>query len=349
MAMLEYASVLNQLRTKFFPKRLSLEVQTEMHPDGNVQVIPFFRVDGQDVPCIMVTCDERQTILGYNVVLDAASQQVVRLTQARPTLLSKKRAAEFLPQLNQAGVVVRSKDGKAVRIKEAKPDVSLVLLPHDSLEVGSQLVTVDGVVVTKPSSVVQLKADEGWYAVGDDLVHVSLTDTSADKILVQDGASGTLSGNDVPTFIKLLQEEPQKVGTVEKNLSLQELSIFSGHTENRVKVSGDSESVSISPSLVFGSVQGKQYEQSIADIEHLQEHKQGFQRIPEGWIDVSQETVDGFRRACNELSDNLAGLTTVQGTDIPKTLSELNRATRSEGGWNSPWTVYYSKAVKDAH
>ncbi len=85
----------------------------------------------------------------------------------------------------ESNVPIRSGDGKAQpRIVEVKPEVTLTLLPDDSLLVEPELVSTEGVVLPKPPSLEQTQEDDGWYAVGDDLIRVTTTHTPLDAMLI---------------------------------------------------------------------------------------------------------------------------------------------------------------------
>ena len=45
----------------------------------------------------------------------------------------------------------------------------------------------------------------------------------------------------------------------------------------------------------------------------------------------------------------VGNLTEIRGKDIPETLIALDQAGKRGTGWTSPWTVYFSQAVKDSH
>ena len=349
MARLEPAGFIAGLWSVISPKQVAVHVRMETLPNGQVQITPCFTIDGQEVPHQLINPDKTQDVLGYSVVLDASCQKVHKQTQGKPTRLAKKKAAEFLTQLGKSGVAIRSKDGKAEpRIATVKPDVSLELRTDDTLAVQSELSTADGVVLEKPRSLDQLIEDDGWYAVGDDFLRVETSGSLLDNILVKDGGNGTLSGDDVPRFLKLLQDESKHVGAVEKNLPLQSLSVASKALKNQVKVGGDAESISVTPSLVYPGKQGRQYENTIADMRPFAKDG-GFRRVPDGWLEVTPDAIDGFEKARAELVEKVGPLDNIRGTDIPEALSTLVGATKHDGTWSNPWAVYFSEAVKNAH
>jgi len=282
-------------------------------------------------------------------VLDVPCQKVHKQTQGKPTRLAKKKAAEFLTQLGQSGVAIRSKDGRAEpRIAAVKPEVSLELRADDTLVVHSELSTADGVVLEKPHSLDQLQDDGGWYVVNDDFLRVETSDSLLDDILVKDGGNRTLSGDEVPRFLKLIEQESKHVGAVEKNEPLKSLSIISDKPKNHAKVSGDAESVAVTPLLVYPGKQGREYENTTADLQPFAKDG-GFRRVPDGWIEVTPDAIDNFDKARAELIKEIGPLENIRGTDIPEALSALVGATRNDGTWSNPWAVYFSEAVKNAH
>jgi len=348
MPSLKSAGIIGQITSYFFPKELKAHVRSEVLPDGEIEVTPFFTIDGQEVPAESVGPEPGQTILGYRVTLELASLQVRRKTQGRRTRLSKWKASEFLGELASSGVRIRSGDGKAEpRIARVKPGLSLRLSPEDQLGVRSELTTAEGVVVEKPPSLEQLRRDEGWYSVGDDLFHLAPTGTPLDEVVLSQGEEVHLKGDDVPRFLKLLQDHRGKIAAVEEDGSLRGLAVFGDDAENCAKVDGDSESISVSPVMVFHDPDGRQREESLGDLEGFQGG--GYRRVEEGWVKVSKGAILRHRRACEELGRRIGKLTGIRGTDIPKVLVGLGKAAQDGGGWKTPWSVYFSKAVKDSH
>jgi len=167
-----------------------------------------------------------------------------------------------------------------------RPAVSLTLKPDDSLTVESELVTPDVIVVEKPSDLRELQTDEGWYAAGDDLFRVVTTDTALDKTLIEQGGNGTLSGEEVPKFLKLVDENGKALGEVDKNDVLKPLSVFGKTRENRAKVDGNADAISVVPLLVVRSPGGDEYEQSPDELKPFAANGGGFSRVDKGWVEV---------------------------------------------------------------
>lgn len=350
MAQLQPAGFLASLASFVVPKKLAAHVRTETLPNGEVQITPVFTIDGYEVASELIWADSSQNILGYTATMDRAVQHVHKETQGKETRLTKRKAAEFLTRLSRSGIPVQSKDRRSQpRISEVRPDVSLKLHPDDTLSVDSVLTTNDGVIVEKPRSIEQLKQDEGWYAVGDDLLRVASTGTSLDKVLLNEGGNGPLIGDNVPRFLKMLQENAQNVGEVEKNDKLQQLSIIGKKIEHQATVDGDTESISISTALVFHGTKGRKYEQTAYDLMKFDDRKGGFQRVPEGWLDVTTDAIEGHRKACQELGEKIGGLANIRGEAIPVVLRRLAEGSGRDAAWNTPWAVYFSQAVQNSH
>lgn len=350
MKKLQPAGLFHGLMSRSLPKVAAVELRTQTLPNGEVEVTPLFTVEGLEIPSELVKPDKEQRILGWTIIFDERARKVHKETQARAIRLSKTKAADFLTQFRKSGVPIRSKDGRIEpRIETVKPEVSLELRHDDSLLVQSQLNTTSGVILGKPESITQLKQDDGWFAVGDDLLRVETTNTTLDHVLLRQGGNGVLTGDEVPRFLKNLQNEATHIGNVEKNSSLESLKVFSGQPENRLDVDGDGESVSMIPSLVYTSQHGKNYRQSLTDLEPFRTKGGGFARVSEGWIDISHDDIRRFGQACNELADKLERLEKIQGTEIPEALSQLRMAAQRDRSWNNPWSVYFSQAVQNAH
>jgi superfamily II DNA or RNA helicase len=348
MSSLQPAGLLARIASFFFPKSLTAHVRTECLENGQVEVTPVFTINGHEVPAELVIPDHAQTILGYRVTLDGTSLHVHKATHARRTRLSKNKAAEFLQGLTRTEVPVRSRNGRSrPRIARVRPELTLELRPDDSLVVGSELATDDGIIVGKPPGLERLKADEGWIAIGDDLLRSAPTGTWLDGILFSPNKS-TLNGDDVPRLLKDIEGHRQAVGQVEKNGPLRGLSVFGDRQENSAKVDGDAESISISPTLAFYDPTEGRHEETLADLERF-EKAGGYRRVAEGWIEVTPKAVGHHRRACHELAWRLGKVSDIRGTGIPRVLSDLARAPRKDGGWETPWAVYFSRAVADSH
>ena len=346
---LQPAGTLGKIASYFFPKQLKAHVRTEVLPDGQVELTPVFTIDGHEVSPESVGTGPSQTILGYGVTLDLSSLKVRQKTQGRRTRLSKKGASDFLGELALSNVPIRSSDGKTEpRLTRVKPGLSLGLSPDDALVVKSELVTKDGIVVEGPQSLEGVRKDAGWYSVGDDLIHMELTGTPLDQIIVSRSEVARFNGDDVPRILKLLQEHGGSFADVEKDEVLRGLSVFVDRSEHRAKVDGDGESISIDPVMVFRGPEGSQYEEP---LEALQDYEDigGYRRVIDGWIEILEATVGCHRRACRELERKLGVLAEIRGPDIPEALVKLEQAAQGGRGWETPWAVYFSKAVTDSH
>jgi superfamily II DNA or RNA helicase len=347
ISILPPAGLVGRIASYFSPKSLKAHVWTEFLANGQVQITPVFTIDGKEVPSHRVKSEPTQTILGYKVTLDKTSVYTHKVTQAEPTLLSKRKAAEFLARLERADIPVRSRDGKArPRVAQVKPDVTLELRPDDSLVVSSEFADEDGIILGKPTNLDQLNEDEGWYAVGDNLLQLPTTGTQLDGILAS--ADGTvLNGDAIPRLLTLIQNHPQAVGQVEKNEPLRGLSVFGERWENRAEISGDAESISVSTSLAFPTSNGGRHEETRDSLKDLSSSG-GFRRVVDGWVEVKPWVVGQHDRACEEMDRKLGDVSDLRGVNIPRVLVALTQGARA-GVWETPWSVYFSKAVTDSH
>src|SRR5438270_6427783 len=145
MSELRPAGLWDKVSTFFVPKQLKAHVRTEILSNGQMEITPFFEIDGQVVPVELVGQGQSQTILGYGVSLDAPSLQVLRKTQGRRATYSKKKAPALLEELEKLNVSVTAIHGKSrPRIARVKPDLNLTLRSDDSLVVESELVSPEG-------------------------------------------------------------------------------------------------------------------------------------------------------------------------------------------------------------
>jgi len=347
---LRRASFVESVLSFFRPKVLEVHVRTAVLKNGDYGVKPVFLIDGDEIPADQITPDATQKVLGRYVRLDRRVKKVLDLTKGRSIRLAKSKAADLLDGLTKEGVPVRSRDGKAsVQLKKAKPDVSLELTPDDSLRISSQLVTSEGKVVGKPKDIQTLRDENGWHADGDDLIKVDLTHTPLDKVLLQEGGTGTLEGDEVPRFLKTLVAQSSHIGEVEKNDSLAGLSVFSASGSNRLNVTGDEEAISVEPKLTFTTPAGTAYTYSEQELPELEKNAGGFDRVQEGWIEVDSTAIDAFKQARRTLRQQIGEDQRAEGADIPKLLTDLSKPSQGRAAPQTPWNVYYTKAVADAH
>lgn len=350
METLQPASWWRRFVSALFPKSLTVQVRTETLPSGEVQVVPVFLLDGQQVPDGLVGADPVQKILGHTVCLDHQCRDVVASTQGQRVRLSKKKAAEFLERFSRSGVMVRSRDGKVPpRIDEVRPNVDLVLHADDTLAVHSELVTADGVIVEKPPNLDRLRQDEGWYVLGDNLVKVVTTDTALDEVLLPREAPGALTFEKVPQFLQLIERHRPALGDVDKDPALQPLTVFGAKTENQAVIDGDADAISVTPHLIIHSPTGRTYAMSPEEVARLEQKPGSFERVADGWIEVRPDVLDRHRQACQELTAKVGRCDKIEGSTIPRVLSALDQATHRDGGWSTPWTVYFSESVRNSH
>lgn len=347
---LQPASLISKLASYMNPKCLRSAIRSEVIETGEVEITPIFTIDGNDVPANLVKPVSPQNILGYTVILDEAAIHIHRQTQCKPTRLVKGKAAAFIKQLSAAGVTVLSRDEKSEpRVESVKPDLALELTSDDSLYVKSVLNTSSGIIIDKPQDVDQLHKDDGWYSLGDDLFRIETTGTFLDPILIAPAGIRTLEGDDVPLFLKALDDHTDKLGEVAKNSFLEDLAVYSDAPERVAKVDGDAESISITPSLVFRGKSGRRLQSTPQDLEHFEAKKGGFKRVSEGWIEVSADALETFQSESDILREKLGSSENITGSDIPKAICKIREAATHGLSLTTPWTVYFSEAVKNSH
>ena len=196
MPRLQPAGIFGRLFSSVFPKKLEVQVRSEELADGRIELIPAYFFDGQEVDPALVGRDPKQRILGHSVIADKSVLSACRQGAAK---LTKPKAAEYLSELKRKGIPVQGKtEEKPAEVREVKARVTLTLSPGDTLEVNSQLITDQGVVVAKPSNLDRLRRDEGWFLADGDLLHVTTTNSDWDDILFTGETTNCLSGVSVP-------------------------------------------------------------------------------------------------------------------------------------------------------
>jgi superfamily II DNA or RNA helicase len=349
MGVLRPASFWESFASFFSPKQVQVRVLTSPLTKGDFGIKPVFLIDDQEVPVDLLSADSTQTILGRRVRIDSAVKAVLQQTKGRPARVAKSRAADLLEGLAKQGVPVRSRDGtKPIGVKRAAPDVSLVLQPDDSLAVTSQLVTDEGLVIPKPTSLETLKSDGGWHAAHGDLVRIDLTDTPLDKLIIESGGESTVPSSETPHVLDYVQDHMEALGTVEKDPTLAQLSVVTPTPSQQVLVTGDATRIQVEPQMTLAGQQGWNQHYPEDAVEHLAESAGGFDRVPKGWLRIEPDAIEGFRAARDELDHKLSGRREFTGADIPRVLTMLDEASQ-RGVWQSPWNVYRSQEVQDAH
>ena len=350
MAKLRPAGFISSIASALFPKEIKAEVRTKVLDNGRVEVAPVYFIDGYEVSAELIRASRTQTVLGYNAVLSSSAEQVHNETQGGTIQLTKNKAADFLTRLEQRGVAAQSKEGRVrPRVDSVIPNVTLELQDDDSLKVQTELSTPNGVVVVKPGSLEQLRNDGGWYAVGENLLHVNVSNGPLDERLVEGVETELLSGDDVPELLQEVENSKPQFGLIEKNDRLENLGVFPVSGENRFLVDGDVESISIVPRLVFKASNGKEYEADRPTSGESEDVERKFHRVDDGWIHVTPETKQQHQQACEVVKKAVGTLTTISGPDIPRALSILKQTTIENSHTANPWSVYYSNAVEESH
>jgi SNF2 family DNA or RNA helicase len=113
-------------------------------------------------------------------------------------------------------------------------------------------------------------------------------------------------------------------------------------------ITGDSDEIHWEPRLTLTAPSGAIYDQTEKQLEQRDLTKATFERVPEGWVELDPAVANGFRQARDDLVARSQGRRSVKGPDIPKTLALL-RDVAQEKASSTPWNVYYTKAVADAH
>ncbi len=338
MAKLQPAGLVGKIASFLFPRKLQVEVRTEQCSDGTIEFKPVYSIDGKDIEASLIAPLPQQTVLGYKIEVNDHTLSICRRGTTRVT---KRKAAEYLKDMQQRGIQVRHRGSLASpSLTEVKPDVTLTLNADDSLEVTSTLATAHGEIVEKPANLDQLRQDDGWFLAGDDLVHVETTDKPLDDTLLTQAGQTHFTGNSVPDILKEINASKGRLGHIEKSDNLTNLGIYGNKTQQQLRVDGNAVAIHVRPRLVW-LAENSEYELQPEDVSVLQGAPPGYRRIPEGWIEIDPKRIADYQKAASHFDD----LEHIEGTRIPETLVRLLRLEQQ----HSPWVVYFSQAVKNAH
>ena len=338
MAKLQPAGLIGKLASFLFPKKLQVEVRTEQCSDGTIEFKPVYSIDGKEIEASLIAPSPQQTILGYKIKVH---DHTVSICRRGATRVTKRKAAEYLKEIQQRGIWVRHKDGRpSPSPTEVTPDLTVTLNADDSLEITLTLATARGEIVEKPVSLDQLRQDDGWFLAGDDLVYVETTNKPLDNTLLTQTGQTHFTGTSVPELLKEIDAAKGHLGHVEKSENLKDLSIYGDKTQQQLRVDGDADAIHVRPRLVWLAAKSE-HELQPEDVSALQGSSPGYRRIPEGWIELDPKRIADYQKAASHFGD----LEHVEGTRIPETLVRLARLEEL----NSPWVVYFSQAVKNAH
>jgi hypothetical protein len=345
MSPLRPAGFFARIYSHLFPRSLTAHVRTETLPNGQVEVIPVFSIDGCSVDIELIGDEERQTVRGRSVKLDHRAVVMRRETRGHRAVLAKSKAAGFLGDLSGRGVKILAKDGRTpLRIEPVRPDVKLALTKDDCLVVESALTTVAGIVVEKPADLTRLRDDDGWFSVGPDLYRAEITDTPADAVVFAGPTETVLVGDDVPRFLKTVDGRPDAFGSVERNEALAGISVYSD-ARPRARVDGDENAITISTGLDFPTQGDGQYELNESDFQSFRRPEGGYRRVADGWLEVTPESLLTYEQNRDELRNRVGRLERVEGHRIPEALTKLVDEVRGR----TPWSVYLTERVRDAH
>jgi superfamily II DNA or RNA helicase len=347
MPQLGQAGLFARIFSSIIPKRLGVELQTQTLPDGNLEVVPIYAVGGRVVPAELISGSARQTILGHTVALGDDALLVHKETRGNTQRLSRKNAAGFIGQMAAKGVRLRTR-GKTTppAVSVVRPELKLELNEDDSLRVSAQLVTPKGIVVDKPTSLEDLRQNEGWFFAGDDLYRVEAPHGPVDAAVLTGTEPVALKGDDVPRFLQHAQADERRFAGIERNQRLAGLSIYGDQRESRLSVDGDSRSIHVEPALVFRGKDGAFHQPTPEAVRAAAANEGGgFVRVPEGWIHIKPEVAAAHESAVNEVRARLGTLDNIRGQEIPRTLTTVV----DPKNFSSPWAVYFSSEVKNSH
>ncbi len=350
MAVLRPAGLLKSIVSALFPKEVTAELRSKVLENGRIEVAPVYFIDGYEVPADLIRVSHSQTVLGYNAVLTRSTKQVHDETQGRAIVLTKSKAADFLKRFEQLGVAIQSKEGRVrPRVDSVIPNLKLELQDDDSLKVQTEISTPSGVVVEMPHNLDQLRDDDGWYTVGENLVHLKLTNGPLDNRLIKSCETDVLSGDDVPALLQEVDDRGSQFGIIEKNERLDGLGVYRVNGENRFLVDGDANSITISTQLILRASNGKEYEDDLNASPSSIESQPKFRRVDDGWIQVNPEARKLHQHATELVTNAVGTLVSIKGPDIPRALSILKKTTIENATRATPWSVYYSEAVEASH
>ena len=224
-------------------------------------------------------------------------------------------------------------------------DVSLALRleDDDSLTTTIRVRMEDGSDVAPPSDMATVRRNDGWFAVGNDLIRLPPTDPALD-VLFANGGRASLGGRHVPKLFLTLNSPGHGIRKLTKDDRLQGMRIHFGKASQRLRVTGDTDQITINSSLALDTPEGVNRELTPADAKALGATDPDYIRVTDGWIEVKKASLTGFLLAREQVRQLCPIDTPIRGVAIPAALLSLHRGVPS-----GVWQIKAAREVGELH
>ena len=226
--------------------------------------------------------------------------------------------------------------------------VNAVLDDTDALDISTRLLTDDGREVPRPKDLDLLRESDGWMAAGDEVFHVPASNFDLDFELLQSAEPLQLRGNDVPGFLKRINEPVEKAFRIQRNPRLKGLRVIDGVAHSTLCVVGDQTGIHVDPMIRVEAADGNMHDVSDRAIMALSTDDDAYIRSPEGWVTVHRSALRRYRKAREFIRRVAVPGERIEGPLIPATLTKL-REIEADPQIAGPWNVYFSEGVKEKH
>ncbi len=309
---------------------------------GRVSVTPRFFMDGELVPPHLLSGDSAQNILGHRVRLSPAAKTLWERVGPGKVQWAKSRAGPNLEGLRDAGVELQDPDGSRYTVGAAHYEGEVHLDERDRIRARADLVSQDGIVLPPPKDAHELRSDDGWYTTSSGIYRAPTTSPRLDETLLEATRTVQLSGDAAPEFLSELRKAKGSIGTFAYDAAVEKTEIFdrSNFTSKHMHVDGDAERVNLKAGVEYHGSRASHVE-PLEAAQKSQASGRAYRRVDDGWVRVNDGVVDDAVQYAQAYRKATRTPNVATGEEIPEVISRLQH--------DSPWHVYVTEPVKDAH
>jgi superfamily II DNA or RNA helicase len=345
------ASFLTSIYSRIFPRSLQLELHVEEIPSGEIKITRRWMSEGKEIHQEFVQNEKLQHVMGHSLIMPDSLRKFLEKMPAMTVTKKKADAARFLARMEDLDSVqcISALSGREITIEEIKPEIYLDLNEDKSMNLNTKIESVGSTIFVLPTDFNALRLNEGWFFDGDSFRHVGITDPVVYQYLDSRQGSSIVPPRDVPKVLKYLELHEKEFKKIEKAGSLKDLGVTKGKDSTAIKISGGADAISINSSFIASTEKGNNYVITDDQIANLLGMEEPFVRVDEGWIQLSPTSLMEYQKEKTKLNEDFGDLRNITGEQIPEAICTVVQANQKSMRGKSPWNVYMSQAVKDAH